>query len=188
MRKHRRTEMHMACTTGYLRALAGGVAAVCCLAPGLGWAAEDPRDATFLAPVLQRALETARTDVEVPWNNPATGNRGTIVVERTFYREPATPCRVYVRAVESAAGAPQVTRGTGCRDSAGLWLLEEEPETVAATGPRSRPPGTSTPPPPEAEPEALAEAGPSCPDTVLVPMPVTRPPAFAYTLPARAEL
>ena len=43
-------------------------------------------------------------------------------------------------------------------------------------------------PPPGAGPEALAEVGPSCPDTVLVPMPAVRPPAFAYTLPSRAEL
>ena len=176
-------------TMGYRRALAGGVtAAILCLAPGLGRAADDPRDAAFLAPVLQRVLETARTDVEVPWSNPATGNGGNIVIERTFYRESDRPCRAYLRTVESAGAAPQVTSGTGCRSSTGLWLIEEEPETVAGTRPRPTPPGMTASPPPEAEPDALAEAGPSCPDTVLVPMPALRPPAFAYTLPSRAEL
>lgn len=178
----------MASITGFHKALASGVlAATFCLASDPGQAAEDPRDAAYLAPVLQRVLETARTDVEVPWNNPATGNAGSIVVERTFYREPETPCRAYVRTVESGDAAPQVTRGTGCRGSTGLWLIEEEPESLAASPPREAPaPGPSALPP-AADPGAVAEAGPSCPDTVLVPMPAARPPAFAYTLPSRAE-
>jgi surface antigen len=180
--------MSMACTTGYQRALAGGLAAICWLASGLGWTAEDPRDAAFLAPMLQRVLETARTDLEIPWSNPATGNRGSIVVERTFYREPGRPCRAFVRTVESAGAAPQVTRGTGCRSGTSTWQIEEEPETVAGTVSGPTPPGRTAPPPPEAEPRALAEAGPSCPDTVLVPMPAARPPALAYTMPSRAEL
>lgn len=181
-------EKRMTGMTGYRKALSGGViAALVCVAPSLGRAADDPRDAAFLEPVLQRVLETARTDVEVPWNNPATGNRGNIVIERTFYREPETPCRAFVRTLESAGAAPQVTRGTGCRSSTGLWLIEEEPET-AATAPREAGPPGTTAPPREPGPEALAEAGPTCPDTVLVPMPTARPPTFAYTLPSRAEL
>jgi surface antigen len=167
------------------------------LIPTSAWAAEDPRDAAFLAPVIQRALETARTDVEVPWSNPATGHRGTILVERTFYREPSTPCRDYTRTVETAGAAPEVTRGTGCRSEAGVWELDEPPAAVARSRPGpSAPPATGTPPAPSAgagapaepEPAALAEAGPSCPDTVLVPMPSTRPPELAYTLPTRAAL
>jgi surface antigen len=160
------------------------------LVPSLGWAADDPRDAAFLEPILQRILETARTEVEVPWRNPATGNGGSIVIERTFYREPDMPCRAFARTLESAGAAPQVTRGTGCRSSTGLWLIEEEPESLAGTAPRGTAPrGTSSPgtaalPPHEVEPAA----GPTCPDTVLVPMPTERPPAFAYTLPSRAEL
>jgi surface antigen len=165
-------------------------ATILCLVPSLGSAADDPRDAAYLEPVLQRVLESARTDVEVPWNNPATGNGGSIVIERTFYREPDVPCRAFARTLESAGAAPQVTRGTGCRSSTGLWLIEEEPESVVGRAPRGTPPpGTPPPgvaalPPHEVEPAA----GPTCPDTVLVPMPTERPPAFAYTLPSRAEL
>jgi surface antigen len=167
------------------------------LIPTSAWAAEDPRDAAFLAPVIQRALETARTDVDVPWSNPATGHRGTIVVERTFYREPSTPCRDYTRTVETAGVAPEVTRGTGCRTDTGVWELDEPPAAVARSRPGpSAPPATGTRPAPSAgagapaepEPAALAEAGPSCPDTVLLPMPSTRPPELAYTLPTRAAL
>jgi surface antigen len=166
------------------------------LIPTSAWAAEDPRDAAFLAPVIQRALETARTDVEVPWSNPATGHRGTIVVERTFYREPSTPCRDYTRTVEAAGAALEVTRGTGCRTEAGVWELDEPPAAMARTRPGpSAPPAARTPPPtagagapPEPGPAALAEAGPTCPDTVLMPMPSTRPPELAYTLPTRAAL
>ena len=183
-------EKCMASMTAHRKAFPGvAAAAILCLAPSLGWSADDPRDAAFLEPVLQRVLETAKTDVETPWRNPQTGNGGSIVVERTFYRAPDTPCRAFVRTVESVGAAPQVIRGTGCRDSAGLWLIEEEPESLAGPRPReARSPGRIASPPPGAESEALAEAGPSCPDTVLVPMPAVRPPAFAYTLPSRAEL
>lgn len=185
----------MASKAAHRRALARGAAGraailaatVLCLAPSLGRAAEDPRDAAFLSPVLQRALETARTNVEVPWRNPATGHGGTIVVERTFYREPETPCRAFVRTLERPGAAPQAIRGTGCRSSTGLWVVEEEPATLAQPA-RSATPGSGAPPPREAEPPSMAEAGPTCPDTVLVPMPAARPPVLAYTLPSRAEL
>ncbi len=174
------------------RRAVGVMVVTMCLVPGLARSADDPRDAAFLAPVLQRALETARTHVEVPWRNPATGNSGDIVVERTFYREPGTPCRAYVRTLEPAAGVAQVTKGTGCRSSTGLWLVEEEAATAAAPAPRGittpgTPPRTTAPPAREDRP-SVAEAGPTCPDTVLVPMPAARPPALAYTLPSRAEL
>jgi hypothetical protein len=53
------------------------------------------------------------------------------------------------------------------------------------TAPVSTPaPGTAALPPHEVEPAA----GPTCPDTVLVPLPAERPPALAYTLPSRTEL
>jgi surface antigen len=164
-------------------------AAVVGLVPRLGWAADDPRDAAFLEPILQRVLETTRTDVAVPWRNPATGNGGSIVIERTFYREPDMPCRSFARTVESAGAAPQVMRGTGCRSSTGLWLIEEEPESLAGTPRGTAPvatpaPDTAAVPPHEVEPAA----GPTCLDTVLVPLPTERPPALAYTLPSRAEL
>jgi len=178
----------MASMRAHRKALPGGIAAaILWLAPSLGWSADDPRDAAFLEPMLQRVLETARTDVETSWRNPETGNGGSIVVERTFYRAPGEPCRAYVRTLEAAGAAPQVTRGTGCRDSTGAWQIEEEPAGLAGP-PRATPPGTSASPPRSAEPETLAEAGPTCPDTVLMPMPAVRPPAFAYTLPSRAEL
>jgi surface antigen len=201
----RRAEKLMTSMTAQRQAIGGGAAvhwrrsrvaraailaaAVVGLVPRLGWAADDPRDAAFLEPILQRVLETTRTDVAVPWRNPATGNGGSIVIERTFYREPDMPCRSFARTVESAGAAPQVMRGTGCRSSTGLWLIEEEPESLAGTPRGTAPvatpaPDTAAVPPHEVEPAA----GPTCPDTVLVPLPTERPPALAYTLPSRAEL
>ena len=158
------------------------------LASGVAWGADDPRDATFLEPMLQRTLEVTRANVEVPWRNPATGNRGKIVVERTFYRDPQTPCRAFMRTLERPGAPPEITRGTGCRAGTGLWLIEKEPE-IAAVEP-SAPAGTSRPDPAEEEraPAVTLGPDPTCPDTVMVPMPTTRPPALAFTMPAKAEL
>ncbi len=160
------------------------LAALVGIVPGAGWSADDPRDEAFLSPVLQRALETARTGVEMPWRNPATGNGGHIVVERTFYREPDTPCRAYARTLAVPGAADEVTKGTGCRTETGLWLVEEP--ALAAPAPATAPP--ASPSGPGRAPTAVAGAGPTCPDTVLVPMPAVRPPVFAYSLPAKAEL
>ncbi|MEM7026148.1 MAG: RT0821/Lpp0805 family surface protein [Pseudomonadota bacterium] len=138
--------------------------------------------------MLQQTLEVTRANVEVPWRNPATGNRGKIVVERTFYRDPQTPCRAYMRTLEVPGVPPEITRGTGCRTGTGRWLIEEEP-SIAAIEP-SAPSGTSRPGPAEEErtPAYAVGPDPTCPDTVMVPMPATRPPALAFTMPAKAEL
>ena len=40
--------------------------------------ADDALDVDYLADVINQRLETQRSGVEVPWMNPATGNRGII--------------------------------------------------------------------------------------------------------------
>lgn len=92
--------------------------------PLLAAASED--DEAYVLPLVNQALETEKTDVEIPWANPETGNRGIIVVERTFYRD-EQPCRDYKRTVQGPDSAPMVIEGTGCRVGRGRWELDEEP-------------------------------------------------------------
>ena len=142
-------------------------------------------DREHVLPLVNRVLETERTDVEVPWSNPETGNSGTIVVERTFYLEPGKPCREYRRTVERAGSPAVVIEGTGCRVGPEQWDLDEqEPSPVRVERPGTAPPGgaVATAPGPDAPadcPPVEPAAGPPAPE----------PPVFAdFTMPAKAKL
>jgi surface antigen len=151
----------------------------------------DP-DEEYVGPLINQALESERTGVQIPWRNPATGSGGMIVIERTFYRDPRTPCRDYRRTLEAPGGAPTVEiQGTGCRVGSGRWSLDEEkPKSLTATAP----PATERAPPP-AEPidpePAAGEAAPpeSCPALTAAPVPCEKPAAVVdYTMPTKTEL
>ena len=91
-------------------------------------------DEEYVEPLLEQALETEKTNVELSWSNPDTGSSGIIVIERTFYRDPSTPCRDYRRTLERAGAPPVEIRGTGCRVGPNEWELDEEgPASLAAT-------------------------------------------------------
>lgn len=135
--------------------LIGGVfASVAGIAPV--FATDDHRDLPAVMQTVNSTLETQRSGIPVSWTNPATGNRGTVTVIRTFYRADGTPCREYKRTTERASGPPLEVTGTGCRAGAGFWRLDEKaaekpPKTTTEAKrpppPSSRPP--SRPPPPE---------------------------------------
>lgn len=118
--------------------------------------ADDPRDHGYVTVVVNRALETERTRVDVPWSNPSTGNRGVIVIERTYYRDPATPCREYRRTVERPGQPTTIVRGTGCRVGGGIWTLDES-ATGGGSGPA--PTAAESPPAQPAEPSPASEQG-----------------------------
>jgi surface antigen len=151
----------------------------------------DP-DEEYVGPLINQALESERTGVAVPWTNPATGSSGTIVVERTFYRDPRTPCRDYRRTIERPGGPAVAIQGTGCRIGSGRWSLDEEdPRSVAAAAPRAGA-GTARPPEPAEAPDPEPAAGPappSCPALEAAPVPCDKPAAVVdYTMPTKTEL
>jgi surface antigen len=172
-------------TVGPPRALLVASALLLCLDQRPLGAQGADVDRDHVLPILNRVLETERTDVEVPWSNPETGNSGTIVVERTFYLEPGKPCREYRRTVERAGSPAVVIEGTGCRTGPGHWNLdEEEPPPTGAERPGAASPGgaVATAPDPDAPPgcpPVEPAAGPAAPE----------PPTFAeFTMPAKAKL
>ncbi|HYZ25486.1 MAG TPA: RT0821/Lpp0805 family surface protein, partial [Geminicoccaceae bacterium] len=89
-------------------------------------AAQADADEEYVGPLVNQALETEKSGVEIPWSNPATGSSGMILIERTFYRDPRTPCRDYRRTLERAGAPPVEIEGTGCRIRSGRWSLDEE--------------------------------------------------------------
>jgi surface antigen len=176
------------------RLIAPGLAVLCIVAIAVpqAVAAQADADEEYVGPLVNEALESEKSGVAIPWSNPATGSSGTIQIERTFYRDPRTPCRDYRRTLERV-GAPKVEiEGTGCRIAPGRWSLDEEkPGAAAAT---ATTPGTGAPPPREAAaapaPEPAAGPAPaSCPALNAAPVPCTKPPAVVdYTMPTRTEL
>jgi surface antigen len=152
-------------------------------------AAQSDTDEDYVVPLVNQVLETEKTGVEVPWTNPATGSSGSIVIERTFYRDPRTPCRDYRRTIERPGGPSMAIQGTGCRVRSGRWSLEEEePDPAREALFRGTPREPEAPNPPASEPESAA-AAPSCPALTAVPVPCARPAAVAdYTMPTRTEL
>jgi surface antigen len=167
------------------------VATACLLVSGGSQrvAAQVDPDEEHVGPLINQALESERTGVAVPWTNPATGSSGTIVVERTFYRDPRTPCRDYRRTIERAAGPMVTIEGTGCRIGPGRWSLdEEEPDPAREALFRSMPPASEPAEPPAPEPESAA-APPSCPPPTAAPAACDEPAAIVdYTMPAKTEL
>ena len=161
------------------------------VAPHPGATQTDP-DEDYVEPLVNQALETAKSGVAVPWSNPATGSSGTIVIERTFYRDPRTPCRDYRRTLERPGEPPVAIQGTGCRIGPSRWSLDEEkPRSGAATAPGA---GAGTPPtrpttePPLVEP-AAGPAPPRCPPVSAAPVACTKPPPVVdFTMPTRTEL
>jgi surface antigen len=157
-------------------------------------AAQTDADEDYVGPLVNQALETEKSGVAVPWSNPATGSSGTIAIERTFYRDPRTPCRDYRRTLERAGAPPVEIQGTGCRIGPSRWSLDEEKPTPAAASVTAPSAGAGMPPPrqatepPEVEP-AAGPTPPSCPAPSAAPVACTKPPAVVdYTMPARTEL
>jgi hypothetical protein len=156
-----------------------------CLAQGPLHAQTADVDRDYVLPLVNQALETARTDVEVPWFNPGTGNSGTILIQRTFYLEPGKPCRQYRRTVERPGASAVVIEGTGCRIGPEQWKSDEQepsPVRVEVPGAPSTRGAVAAAPDPGAAaacPSVEPAAGPTA----------SQPPAFAeFTMPAKAKL
>lgn len=83
----------------------------------------DDHDKALLAQSSQKALELAPTGNAVAWNNPDSGNRGTVTPIKTFERG-NTYCREYVQEVV-IGGEKQKAYGTACRKPDGQWEIQQ---------------------------------------------------------------
>ena len=105
-------------TTGILAGvLLGGLAGG---AIGNGLEQEDRRLAQENS---QLALERMRSGQTVTWQNPDSGNSGTITPTRTFQTSDGTFCREYQQTI-SVGGREENGFGTACRQPDGTWRLQ----------------------------------------------------------------
>ncbi len=183
-----------------IRALGAAALALALACPATLQAEEAAEDRVFLEKRLSKILEFERTGAEIPWSNPKTGNSGKIQLMRTYFLDPKTPCRDYMRTIDAGAGEPTTVRGTGCREATGGWKLTEDSKpkrtvkrggkegkaaaaTPGATGAAAKAPAAGAPASTKAKP-AAAKKAPAAPAKKVAKAPPP-PPKISARLPSQ---
>lgn len=83
----------------------------------------DDRDKRMAAEAAQRAFEGARTGQAVAWENPDTGNSGSITPTQTYQIANGQYCRRYTQDI-TIGGEQHETHGTACRQPDGSWEVQ----------------------------------------------------------------
>ena len=84
----------------------------------------DERDRLLLGQTFQNTLETAPTNNVGSWNNPNTGNSGSVTPTATHLSANEQPCREFTTTV-NIGGQPQQGYGTACRQADGSWKIQQ---------------------------------------------------------------
>ena len=83
----------------------------------------DERDRLLAGQTLQGTMETAPDNSAGGWNNPNSGNSGTITpTKTTTMTTTGQPCREFTQTV-SIGGKQQEAYGTACRQADGSWKI-----------------------------------------------------------------
>lgn len=81
----------------------------------------DRADQVYLGQTTQQGLEYAPSGAQLGWQNPDTGNYGTITPQAT-YQTPNGVCREFNQTV-IVGGQQQNAYGTACRQPDGSWKM-----------------------------------------------------------------
>ena len=175
------------------KAWAAGALGLALLLPASLQAQEAADDKAYLEKRLSKILEFERTGAEIPWSNPETGNSGNIQLKRTYFLNPNSPCRDYIRSINTGEGEPETVRGTGCREDDGRWKLTEDakPKRTVERGPAEEKTAAATPGgagAPAAKAPAGAEGASPRPEGAKAATPAAKPAAAkkAAAAPAKA--
>jgi surface antigen len=83
----------------------------------------DDRDKRMAAQAAQQAFEQNRTGQASSWQNPESGNSGSITPTRTYQIANGQYCRAYTQDIH-VGGEKHQTHGTACRQADGSWKIE----------------------------------------------------------------
>lgn len=83
----------------------------------------DDRDKQLATQAAQQAFENGQTGKPTVWNNPDTGNSGSITPTRTYQLANGTYCRQYEQTIV-VGGERQQAYGTACRQPDGTWKIQ----------------------------------------------------------------
>jgi surface antigen len=83
----------------------------------------DARDKQMAAQAAQKAFEDSRSGQPTVWNNPDSGNSGSITPTRTYQLANGTYCRQYEQTI-TVSGEQHQAYGTACRQPDGTWKIQ----------------------------------------------------------------
>jgi len=83
----------------------------------------DKRDKEMATQAANRAFENNKTGQTSVWNNPDTGNSGTITPTKTYQLKTGQYCRQYQQTI-TIAGQQHQAYGTACRQPDGTWKIQ----------------------------------------------------------------
>ena len=72
----------------------------------------------------QQAFESGQTGTSVAWQNPDSGNSGSVTPTRTYQLANGQYCRQYRQDIQIGNETHQTT-GTACRGADGSWQIQE---------------------------------------------------------------
>lgn len=82
----------------------------------------DRADQIAMGQNAQYSLEYTRSHETTRWNNPDSGNSGSLTPTRTYQQDSGQYCREYRQTV-IVGGRQQEAYGTACRQPDGNWLI-----------------------------------------------------------------
>lgn len=84
----------------------------------------DRADMSYYNQTSQRALETAQPGQAMPWENPQSGNYGTITPKSYYQTAQGQYCREYQQSI-TVNGRVSNGYGTACRQPDGSWEIQK---------------------------------------------------------------
>lgn len=71
----------------------------------------------------QQTLETRKTGTTIAWNNPDSGNAGTVTPVRTYQQVDGRYCREFQQSI-TVGDRVETGYGTACRQDDGTWQIQ----------------------------------------------------------------
>lgn len=82
----------------------------------------DKADITYNNRTAQRAFETAQAGQSLPWNNPQSGNSGSITPAAPYQDSSGQYCREFTQKI-NVGSKTETGYGTACRQPDGSWQI-----------------------------------------------------------------
>ena len=84
----------------------------------------DNRDKQMARDAAARAFEQNRTGQASVWNNPESGNSGSVTPTKTYQLANGQYCRQYQQTI-NIGGEQHQSYGTACRQADGTWQIQQ---------------------------------------------------------------